>query len=85
MKESELAVFENYLTDSLDDLLQKLCGLGMPFLGKYKSGWSCRLEMHVPSTGCEFTVRSEFDYGTPLEAVRQCAERAITILKTQRT
>jgi len=72
---------KEYKQCSLDDLLIKLCHLGDPSISKMRKGWWCRVDMHVASKGTRFTVESECDRPSPLEAAHQCAERAIEILK----
>lgn len=71
---------KGYEQDSLDTLLLKLCHLGSPAVSKMRDGWWARLDMHVSAAGTTFRVDSEMNCKTPIEAVRQCTERSLTVL-----
>lgn len=64
--------------ESLEGVLAQLQRMGKPRLGMYGDDgtWSCNVDMFVNATGAEFKVRSEFDCKTPMQAARQCLERA---------
>ncbi len=68
---------------TLEQLLAKMQEHGRPSLGIYGSagGWHCSVNMHVPSAGVSFEVKSSFDHSTPLSAARECVERMAIALR----
>lgn len=73
--------FEDSKRMQLEELLNKMCAIGVPSLTKMKNGWWCRIKMHVSSAGVEFSVDSECNHQTPILAARECIDRAIAVIK----
>lgn len=75
------AALSGYESQSLDQILENLCRIGVPTLHKMDRGWWMVLKMHVAAKGTEFTVKSEADCPSPLDAAVQCAARAAATLR----
>lgn len=61
----------------LESTMIELCSYGKPKLFKCTNGWHCWVEMNVATAGAEYSVKSEFDCATPMEAARQCRDRIL--------
>ena len=72
---------KDYQQCNLSDLLLKMCHLGEPSIHKMRNGWWCKVDMHVSAKGSRFVIESDSNCDNPSEAARQCAGRALTILK----
>lgn len=67
--------------EDLNDLLLEMCRYGEPIVVKLRSGWFCRIDMRVASTGTEFKVASDFGHATPMGAVEDCHARIVAAVK----
>lgn len=82
----ELVVANGTVSDpaniGLGTLLIQMTRFGRPTLSMQKDGWHCGIEMNTNTTGSSFTVRSDFGFKKPIQAVSQCMERITLTLKT---
>lgn len=60
---------------NLESFLIALSAYGDPNLLKQSEGWYVGIKMHTASLGASFTIRSDFDHKTPLEAAIECRKR----------
>ena len=59
----------------LEDMLATLQRYGSPSCSHLTRGWHASVDMHVESTGANFTIRSEYDHDSPREATFVCITR----------
>lgn len=64
----------------LQDVLYRLETYGKPRLSRMEGGWSVTVDMNTEPKGASFTVRSEFDHATPMEAATECLARIRSML-----
>jgi hypothetical protein len=61
---------------TIEEGLAELCKFGNAGLSRLdRGGWHCVLKMFVSGEGVSFDVRSNFNHGSPIEAVRTCYDR----------
>lgn len=70
---------------TLEEKLQALCAFGAPTLFRManspdRTGWWCKVNMHVASKGTAFEIGSDAYCPSPSAAVDQCAERIAATL-----
>lgn len=69
------------IRDSLEAVLAELARYGKPKVGVYGSGgWHCSIDLSTTSAGVGFSVASQFDHKTPLEAAIVCRTRMLAAL-----
>ena len=70
-------------SDSMDleEILSELEKYGCPRIGKYSSGWHCKVEVHITSVGAEFEIASSFKNITPISAAKECLKRLIKAIE----
>lgn len=69
--------------ESLESLLIKISHYGTLALYLQKSGWHCSVDVNVTKAGVRFTVGSEFELKTPIEAANQCLDRVQEAIKSK--
>ena len=62
--------------------LVEMLDYGRPSLSFIDTGWYCRIKMNTNSKGATFDVRSDFNHGSPAEAIRVCRLRVKAAIKT---
>ena len=67
-----------------EEKLVWLCRFGTPRVSRHKGGWRCGIEMHVSAVGAQFEIGSEFNHGSPGEAIEVLIQRMLEALATIR-
>jgi len=75
---------EAALEATLEECLIALCKYGRPRLSRHKDGWYAEIEMHVPSEGVSFSIKTSFDEKTPSSAVSLLLSRVHETIKEVR-
>ena len=60
---------------TLEETMQQLESLGSVLMCGEKGEWWCKCSLYMTKAGAEYTVRSNFNHKTALEAAKLCLER----------
>jgi hypothetical protein len=60
---------------TLEQIMAELQSLGKVLLSGEKNEWWCQCSLYMTKAGAEYTVRSNFNHKTALEAAKLCLER----------